>query len=125
MWSQPFNPLLSYASGCRPPKAAEVLPGFKADVSKMYVNFPRNFVIETIDSFHFSRVLSHAPNTNEHTRAKRMRDIIMPVMIFFLEHIVIYIEWKTGREFYVQRQGLPTGECPKDGFMAVGSFLFL
>ena len=102
-----------------------MLLGFKADVSKMYANFPRNSVIETIDSFHFSRVLSHAPNTNEHKRAEQMRDIIMPVMIFFLEHIVIYIEWKTGREFYVQRQGLPTGEYPKDGFMAVGSFVFL
>jgi hypothetical protein len=109
IWSQPFNPLLSYASGRRPSKAGEVLLDFKADVSKMYANFSRDFVIETIDSFLFSRVLSHAPNTTEHKRAKRMRDIIMPVMIFLLEHIVIYIEWKKGREFYVQRQGLPTG----------------
>jgi hypothetical protein len=30
-----------------------------------------------------------------------MRDIIMSLMIFLLEHIVIYIEWKKGREFYV------------------------
>jgi hypothetical protein len=41
--------------------------------------------------------------------AKRLRDIIMSLMIFLLEHIVIYIEWKKDREFYVQRQGLPTG----------------
>jgi hypothetical protein len=109
IWSQPFNPLLSYASGRRPSKAGEVLLDFKADVSKMYANFSRDFVIETIDSFLFSRVLSHAPNTTEHKRAKRMRDIIMPLMIFLLEHIVIYIEWKKDREFYVQRQGLPTG----------------
>jgi hypothetical protein len=109
IWSQPFNPLLSYASGRRPPKAGEVLLDFKADVNKMYANFSRDFVIETIDSFLFSRVLSHGPNTTEHKRAKRMRDIIMPLMIFLLEHIVIYIEWKKDREFYVQRQGLPTG----------------
>jgi hypothetical protein len=33
----------------------------------------------------------------------------MPLMIFLLEHIVIYIEWKEDRVFYIQRQGLPTG----------------
>ena len=33
----------------------------------------------------------------------------MPLRIFLLEHIVIYIEWRKDREFYCQRQGLPTG----------------
>jgi hypothetical protein len=51
--SQPFDPLLSYASGCRPPKAGEVILDLKEDVSKMYANFSRNFVIDTIDSFSF------------------------------------------------------------------------
>jgi hypothetical protein len=49
-------------------------------------------------------VLSHAPNTIEHKRDKRLRDIIMPLMIFLLEHIVIYIEWRKDREFYCQRR---------------------
>jgi hypothetical protein len=78
-------------------------------VSKMYENFSVPFVVETVDSFLSKRVLSHAPNSLEHKRAKRMRDIIMPLMIFLLEHIVIYIEWKEDRVFYIQRQGLPTG----------------
>jgi hypothetical protein len=82
---------------------------FKADVSKMYANFSVSFVIVTVDSFLSERVLSHVPNTLEHKRAKRMRDIIMPLMIFLLEHIVICIEWKEDRIFYIQRQGLPTG----------------
>ena len=30
-------------------------------------------------------------------------------MIFLLDHIIIYIDWEKGKEFYVQRQGLPTG----------------
>ena len=33
----------------------------------------------------------------------------MTLMIFLLEHIFIYIELGEGREFYAQRQGLPTG----------------
>jgi len=57
----------------------------------MYSNFSRAFVIETIDTFLFSRVLSHVPNTIEHKRARRVRDIIMPLMIFLLEHIIFYI----------------------------------
>jgi hypothetical protein len=109
IWSKPFSQSLSYPSGRRPPKVGEVLLDFKADVSKMYANFHLPFVIETIDSFLFERVLSHVPNTLEHKRAKRMRDIIMPLMIFLLEHIVIYIEWKEDKIFYIQRQGLPTG----------------
>jgi hypothetical protein len=109
VWSKPFSQLLPYPSGRRPPKDGEVLLDFKADVSKMYANFSVSFVIETVDSFLSERVLSHVPNTLEHKRSKRMRDIIMPLMIFLLEHIVIYIEWKEDRIFYIQRQGLPTG----------------
>ena len=91
VWSQPHNPLSLYASGRRPPKPGEVLVDIKVDVSKMYSNFSRAFVIETIDTFLFSRVLSHVPNTIEHKRARRVRDIIMPLMIFLLEHIIFYI----------------------------------
>ncbi len=75
----------------------------------MYSNFSRSFVIETIDFFLSSRVLALTPNTIEHQQARRVRDTIMPLMIFLLEHIFIYIEWGEGREFYAQRQGLPTG----------------
>jgi len=109
VWSKPFSQLLPYPSGRRPPKDGEVLLDFKADVSKMYSNFSVSFVIETIDSFLFERVLSHVPNTPEHKRTNRMRDIIMTLMIFLLEHMVIYIEWKEDRIFYIHRQGLPTG----------------
>ena len=75
----------------------------------MYSNFSRFFAIETIGAFLFARVLSHLPNSLEHKRAKRRRDIIMPLTIFLLEHIVIYIDWKNGKEFYAHRRGLPTG----------------
>jgi hypothetical protein len=61
IWSEPYNPLDSYASGRRPPKPGEVLLDLKADVSKMYSNFSRSFVIETIDVFLSLRVLALAP----------------------------------------------------------------
>ena len=86
----------------------------------MYSNFSRAFVIETIDIFLSSLVLALTPNTIEHLQARRVRDTIMPLMIFLLEHIFIYIEWGESREFYAQRQGLPTGgisllrECVND-----------
>ena len=104
-----YDPLSQYPSGRRPPKPGEVLVDIKADVSKMYPNFSRAYVIEIIDTFLFSRVLSQGPNTIEHKHAKRVRDIIMPLMIFLLEHIIIYIDWNKEKEFYVQRHGLPTG----------------
>ena len=88
--------------GC-PSSPCEVLVDIKADVSKMCSNFSRFFVIETIDAFLFARVLSHLPNSLEHKRARRIRDIIMDLMIFLLEHIIIYIDWKNGTEFYARQ----------------------
>jgi hypothetical protein len=114
IWAQPYDHSQSYVSGRRPPKTGEVLFDSKADVSKMYSNISRFLVIEAIDAFLFARVLSHLPDSLEHKRAKRIRDIIMPLMIFLLEHIIIYIDWKNGKEFYAQRQGLPTGGSLSD-----------
>jgi len=102
------------------PKPGEVP---KADVSKMYSNFFRFFVVETIDVFLFECVLCEMPDSLAHKWARRLRDIIMPLMIFLLEHIIISIHWKAGKEFYAQRQGLPTGGSFSDAIVTLCMWL--
>lgn len=64
-------------------------------------------IFETIDIFLFDRTLAYALDSLEHKRTKRQRDIVIPLMIFLWQHIIIYIDWKSGEEFHARRQGLP------------------
>ena len=112
MWRDPaLRTLLSRGTHFKVvPAPCEVLVDIKADVSKMCSNFSRFFVIETLTPFCL-RASFHIclRNSLEQKRAKHIRDFIMPLMKFLLEHIMIYIDWKNGKEFYAQCQGLPTG----------------
>ena len=69
-----------------------VLISIAADIKKMYPSITPALIVKTID-VHLLKLISSYPQDSEnHKAAKNLREMMIPLIIFLLEHALIYIQ---------------------------------
>ena len=89
----------------------EIIEMCTLDIEAMYPALKREYIIEQIDARLWERI-QKAQSLEAKTQAVKMRELLMPMLIFTLEHQFVYVlsEGETEEKvFYYQKQGIGIG----------------
>ena len=89
----------------------EIIEMCTLDIEAMYPALKREYIIEQIDARLWGRI-ERAQGLEAKSQAVKMRELLMPMLIFTLEHQFVYIlsEGETEEKvFYYQKQGIGIG----------------
>jgi hypothetical protein len=89
----------------------EIIEMCTLDIEAMYPALKREYIIEQIDTRLWERI-QRAQSLETKTQAVKMRELIMPMLIFTLEHQFVYVLSEGEAEekvFYYQKQGIGIG----------------
>ena len=101
-----------------------VLISIAADIKKtVYPCITPALIVATIDTHLLSLINSHPQDSEDHKAAKTFREMMIPLIIFLLEHAFIYIQQGDIKTFFRQIIGIPTGASYSDSLASITVYL--
>jgi hypothetical protein len=100
-----------------------VLISIAADIKKMYPSITPALIVETIDTHLLCLINSYPQDSENQKAAKNLREMMIPLIIFVLEHAFIYIQQGNLKTFFRQVVGIPTGASYSDSLPSFTVYL--